>query len=74
LVRLLTERGIEVAGTSGNADELVVLVDGDPSKQKRDPLDRLTPWEREVLALMAGSSVESEHRRPVRDHVACVEI
>jgi len=30
LVRLLTESGIEVAGTSGNADKLLVLVDDDP--------------------------------------------
>jgi len=30
LVRLLTENGIEVAGTSGNADKLLVLVDDDP--------------------------------------------
>jgi DNA-binding NarL/FixJ family response regulator len=30
LVRLLTESGIEVAGTSGNADKLIVLVDDDP--------------------------------------------
>ena len=30
LVRLLTENGIEVAGTSGNADKLLVLVADDP--------------------------------------------
>ena len=30
LVRLLTESGIEVTGTSGNADKLLVLVDDDP--------------------------------------------
>ena len=30
VVRLLTESGIEVAGTSGNADKLLVLVDDDP--------------------------------------------
>jgi DNA-binding NarL/FixJ family response regulator len=30
LVRLLTESGIEVAGTSGNADKLIVLVYDDP--------------------------------------------
>lgn len=30
LVRLLTESGIEVAGTSGDADKLLVLVDDDP--------------------------------------------
>ena len=30
LVRLFTESGIEVAGTSGNADKLLVLVDDDP--------------------------------------------
>jgi len=30
LVRLLTENGIEVAGTSGNADKLLVLVANDP--------------------------------------------
>jgi len=30
LVRLLTESGVEVAGTSGNADKLLVLVDDDP--------------------------------------------
>jgi DNA-binding NarL/FixJ family response regulator len=30
MVRLLTESGIEVAGTSGNADKLLVLVDDDP--------------------------------------------
>lgn len=30
VVRLLTENGIEVAGTSGNADKLLVLVDDDP--------------------------------------------
>jgi hypothetical protein len=30
LVRLLTENGIEVTGTSGNADKLLVLVDDDP--------------------------------------------
>ena len=30
LVRLLTESGIEVAGSSGNADKLLVLVDDDP--------------------------------------------
>jgi DNA-binding NarL/FixJ family response regulator len=30
LVRLLTENGIEVAATSGNADKLLVLVDDDP--------------------------------------------
>jgi DNA-binding NarL/FixJ family response regulator len=30
LVRLLTENGIEVAGTSGNADKLLVLVEDDP--------------------------------------------
>jgi DNA-binding NarL/FixJ family response regulator len=30
LVRLFTESGIEVVGTSGNADKLLVLVDDDP--------------------------------------------
>ena len=30
LVRLFTESGIEVAGSSGNADKLLVLVDDDP--------------------------------------------
>jgi len=30
VVRLLTENGIDVAGTSGNADKLLVLVDDDP--------------------------------------------
>jgi DNA-binding NarL/FixJ family response regulator len=63
LVRLLTEHGVEVTGTCDTADALRALIDRDQPdeaivdirlpRRTADSLSRLTPREREVLALMA---------------------
>ena len=59
LVRLLTESGIEVVGTSGNADKLLVLVSDDPPDVAI--VDIKLPPTYTDEGMRAGLQIRSEH-------------
>ena len=59
-----------VAAGGSALDPIIVLHAARSANGSDDPLDRLTPREREVLELMAAGTLQPGHRRQARDHAA----